>query len=444
MLQQLSSSTTKLTKSPRELFAEEIKRAMIRLTLSRKQGHLVFYQDYIRQHGIEALDNDTQFNYKRPSKIDSTLFDFVYDSFGNVEAFHYRLKSGVSASEAIEKLLSEGVTFVECKSTLILAHYIALLAMLKIQFGDKNGANYFDTLFGASDHDVPRYRRLLISNDGEIGGKFLMIPTQLVNPICYFLDFAEPVRAAKEKLDTDPKASIDMGVMGRRGLPLGSSCFLLNHERYRIRQTPFASMNALNAVKVAEHKTEGDLYFVFDLDGLWSEKKLKNVLLKAFNQEIDPVCHQLMLRYGMPIKTTATITCDDIPGFMFAGTIDIRLNVLSDLLTTKESAHIAAKLDQHLLAERQHAFAKLLELAQVNPSIKMKLEMAVVRHIKGQNPEFEELPEIPQLKQMVTQMKSIAGQLQAQNPMYAPPSQPAQASDSQNKFAHEKTCVSPN
>ncbi len=75
----------------------------------------------------------------------------------------YALKCKKSASQAIESLLQEGETFIECGVATNIAYYLNLLWAMQETHGKEKGNERFDAIFGSEAEITPENRRLVIS-----------------------------------------------------------------------------------------------------------------------------------------------------------------------------------------------------------------------------------------------------------------------------------------
>ncbi len=127
----------------------------------------------------------------------------------------WRLKPGVSASEAIKKWLA-GLTIAECLTTVQALQTDALRAAV----GDKR----FDELFGSKDGD-PEHGRLTIGPGYSTVRRF-MVPTD----------------AAKND---------EVGAIGRRPAKVGEHYYFYNHPKYLLKH-PGGAWQGENALYVGE------------------------------------------------------------------------------------------------------------------------------------------------------------------------------------------------
>lgn len=409
----------------RAFFVPHIANAMQKVSQSRKAGYLIFFQDYMIKNGVsKTLKEFPDVNFKRASLIDEQYFQPVVNFKGRIEHLHYRLKPGVSASDAIHYILNNGMGFIDCKSGLILAHYIAILEMLKTNLGESQGKHYFDTLFGTANHIIPTYRRLLISTDGDVGGDGLINDSNLVNPICYFLDFSERTKTLRKLFQDGRSDEVNWGSLGRRELPVGSSCCVLNHPGYPKKHSPFALGNAFNVVKIGEDSKNGDLYLGYEFTEPVTELELLKKLTEEFNKPLQKVQQELVAHYAEPQPTlSGKITVDDVRGVMIDGVADINLQALKEMFMIADPLLMAAKVDQHIMSERKIALEKLaLSIGNLSAASFARTETQLTSALKGksefmalsailqasirkENPEYQDLPHIPGLEPMLEQLR---------------------------------------
>lgn len=86
----------------------------------------------------------------------------------------YRLKSGFSASNALNELMTKYAMVVDCGLAQLLAYYLSILKVMQNIHGEMEGANRFDYFFGSERDDVPENRRLLLSPEGPMMGTHRM------------------------------------------------------------------------------------------------------------------------------------------------------------------------------------------------------------------------------------------------------------------------------
>lgn len=149
---QRSRSSQKKSRDP----LDYLKRAMSYIEESRQKGILI---------------SGPQFYEKNKEQINQALILKALKGFSTHPDFEqldwpersYRLKTNVSASSALTRLLKVGQTLIDCGAAIDIALYICLMQAFKAQYGIKEGKNRFDTLFGSSQTTTPKNRRLLIT-----------------------------------------------------------------------------------------------------------------------------------------------------------------------------------------------------------------------------------------------------------------------------------------
>jgi hypothetical protein len=146
---------------------------MKKIEASRDEGHLQYFQDYVRKYG----KTDMEKNLKDSSKNLQTWFMskeyfepvkyLPYWCTSNIEMeVTYRLKAKKNPIEALNNILTTGVSFVDCGSAITIAQYLTILDILKEYHGQKAGEEIFAKMFGELSSCPSSKGRMLISQYG--------------------------------------------------------------------------------------------------------------------------------------------------------------------------------------------------------------------------------------------------------------------------------------
>lgn len=93
---------------------------------------------------------------------DNPLFEMQKGTSG-LYTLIYRLRENTSAVLALESLLQgEHYMVIDCKLSIVICQWYALLLYLREQLGVARGNQRFDALFGGSNTLIPHYRRLIL------------------------------------------------------------------------------------------------------------------------------------------------------------------------------------------------------------------------------------------------------------------------------------------
>lgn len=302
-----------LSSDKKRQFAECLSAAMSQINESSENGPLVYFNKYIDRKMEEAgqqlvfgevnpealaiagkalVDLGEEFRIFLPSKIDTKQFEILLDEDGDPRAYCYRLKENISASDAIEHLVNEGLTFIECNTAVVLAYYLALLAFLKINRGDAKGKAYFDVLFGSSIEATPQNRRLLIRPflASEVSARRLLYND--INLMAYFLG------------NLSREDHHDAYTQGERGLPSGAMCGFQNAKDYQKWHSTIGSSNALNVVQTAVTDDGSECFQGFGCGGSESRESILQQLTEAINRPPSQLILYLFMMSGEETRKT--------------------------------------------------------------------------------------------------------------------------------------------
>lgn len=186
----------------------------------------------------------------------------------------FRLKKNQSASEALEKLLTSGKTYLDCGAAVTLAQYLAVKMAFEDKYGQKKGRERFDFFFGSKEKNIPTVQRLLFSAFGALsgtadyhnpGGKYNeLIP---FNPLSFIFEI--------KKIQNNSIKLSDMRI--------GSHVAFWGNKNYTSKH-PAGGCRLDNCI-VANHSagSKGLLYFTGGETPV-SEKQLTTKYVKVYNK----------------------------------------------------------------------------------------------------------------------------------------------------------------
>ncbi len=154
--------------------------AMNQVDAAKIAGHLIYPGKYVTK-------------YKGEPDMNSVLMGkTTHPSFEQLPQGQmlYRIKPGVSASEAIESLLTSHETVIECGVALAITYNLVVLHMMEKHHGRDAGKKRFDRLFGEKDKETPTHRRLVISVFSVVMGTqpYSHLDLMPVQPLSFFID----------------------------------------------------------------------------------------------------------------------------------------------------------------------------------------------------------------------------------------------------------------
>lgn len=413
-------------------FVEFLSEAITRMNQSRQNGHLCFFSESIENYmtdkkklttahitsksltdsdwesvaivGKAIVDLGYDFNPSLPSLVDTNLFEILKDDEDDPIGNSYRLKAHNSASQAIEKILNEGMTFSDCAAGTALADTIAILELLKKQYGEQGGIAYFDTLFGSAEVETPEERRLLISPYGRM--TFLEDPmNHKINPIGYF---------------RYEYKNNSFGKKGNRELPLGSVAYFLNNPDYTQNHSRAGTYMGINAICIKRSKTKKkkleEGFKVFGIDEILTEKNILEILKNKLAADPSQVALYLVImtkkekefkdylqRQGrrqadyIPQKMAQeslliipeNVTYEEVlkkypqwtkvPGFVSEAVSQLNEEHIVELSTLDVNV-IASKIDKYVAAESKEALRCVKEKADLDSEFKNRFLKAFTEH----------------------------------------------------------------
>lgn len=133
---------------------------------SKEQGHLLMPNSYPERYRNAPIYTRLQMNYGMTTHPAFEICE------GYVKC--YRLKSGYSASTALQELLNQYEMVVDCGLAQLLAYYLSILKTMQNREGEIAGAQRFDAFFGDKERAIPLHRRLVLSPEGPLMGSHRM------------------------------------------------------------------------------------------------------------------------------------------------------------------------------------------------------------------------------------------------------------------------------
>lgn len=157
-----------------------INEVMHSIELSHKNGHLLYPDEYLEQMSMSV-------SIEERNEIFCGFSN--HPGFEKLPAINFslKLKANVSASTAIQQLLTEYQTVVSCDFISVLTYYLCILKAMQSIHGELNGAKRFDLIYGSSEVKTPEWRLLYISAKGPLATQYPLQPlsyvfeTQIVN-----------------------------------------------------------------------------------------------------------------------------------------------------------------------------------------------------------------------------------------------------------------------
>lgn len=333
----------------KKLFVRCLTKAMFALNVSRHQGHLVFGTDYLNEHkekyGLAKTmaDHPKIFKDFILSRTNDQWFEPLFDEDGDPFNTSYRLQPNKSAFVALDALLNDGMTFVECRTGRQLAVYLAIKYFLIEVHGKEQAKLYFDALFGSDKIEVVGFNRLAIVPDGETGVQYLADLLKPALPISYFIKFSDLAT------NCTPDNLPQLGRENHRTYEPGSLVTFANHKNYSFKHSNWGDSGNFNAVFIGHNsKSNQDEYLVFGIPGAKSESQLIDKLWCAYNQRRDT-----LMDLGSNSKVEL---CEDffpkvdrsaIPGFRPDTLVQMNWEHVAELATLTPEK-MAQKLTQHM------------------------------------------------------------------------------------------------
>jgi hypothetical protein len=147
---------------------------------AKKKGHLLYPEKFVAKY------------QGKPEMKSALLGRTTHPFFEQLPQGQmlYRIKAGVSASDAIEGLLTSNETLIECGTALAIAYHLVVLRMMEKHHGCDAGRKRFDRFFGERDKETPEQRRLVISPFSVVMGTlpYSHLDVHPVQPLSFFID----------------------------------------------------------------------------------------------------------------------------------------------------------------------------------------------------------------------------------------------------------------
>jgi len=284
---------------------------MQEINKSRQQSHIIYLEDFLTkfnwndnfEKANEALQSiSADFDFRAPSLANEKYFDRIKDKHGYIP-LTYRLKPKVNASAALESMFSEGMTLLDCESSIQLARYLSILSLLQDKHGEKRGKEIFDKIFGHENIESPEYRRMLFSYVNPLTSLGYMNQEKWrhfpLHPLAYFL--------SKPGNPYGARSFSPLCNMNNRGLLPGDQISFQHAELYIRKHSILAPEYGLNALFCwHEQSLNQDQYTFFGATsnaGFYDEIAILEFLRQAFNNPVPDFIQYFMLhvnRYSSP------------------------------------------------------------------------------------------------------------------------------------------------
>jgi len=301
-------------------FRAYVLEAMDRIEAARRNGVLMYPEDYVKKHAEVALSpgETVLLSYGRTTHSD--LFE-QYAARRN-PLLVFRLKPMVSASEALDALLERGETVLDCGAVTGLAYQVAARMAFEARYGKEKGRLRFDYLWGSARFEVPKVQRLLVTNNGMMAGTehYRYAVDGNVNPLNPFSFFVGFAPLAMEAARARPRNLAPL----KRELKVGSLVNFVGHPEFYDKH-PASPEGGYNLV--VAHNGPGGLKFRFfgDEGQTWDEPRLAQRHVDVYNRPVDAVnalaqATMAGVEAGFPDR----ITPEDVPGLDLTGNVDLK------------------------------------------------------------------------------------------------------------------------
>lgn len=308
--------------------------------------------DLLKQHLIQSMEEiqafyKTRFHYPSyddPNTSHALNIDSPYfEKKGNGDGFI--IKEGISASNAIKSLFSDGEHTLDCASTTLLAQYEAIRRTLTAKMGEEEGNKSFDLLFGSDADKTPDKRRLFISKHLAQGAhpdfRKNIQSTDHVNPLLAFIDYTEMAKVTG--LDNNAVEVL---------MKPGEQLYITGHPNYP-QKHPFGSSPGWNVIKV-----DNNQYIGFGLSNKpISKDEVKQLLLENYNKPQNASTLQSS-SYNPSLKDDQG-TIDDIVGLQSTSAIQFEPEKLDSYI--QNPMQFIDDLDQFIDATQEKLMSDILQ-----------------------------------------------------------------------------------
>ncbi len=333
--------------------------AMDLLEEANQKGHVVYPKGPQQNPSLS-------FQQKRRLHSGMTTHTDLFEQYSaysanSVMPMAFRLKPGISASQALYSLINSGQTLIDCGTGLVVAYELALLLSFEAKFGIEQGRYRFDLLFGSAIDPTPAVQRLLIARSGVLSGlppDYLRDAkgTPLIfNPLAYFFELSPitdiAVRFEHHAVDHQTrenarKLGIGGGITREKmieRLPLGSLIYFQGDPAY-LRKYPAGYDSGYNGVVVG-FSSEDPLLRVFG-EGFapLCPKQLTKMHVLRYSEPSDPFNLEMLARLqekSPVMPAPAKLEPRNVPGLVLSSNIALSVARYQALL---KLSHIDALL----------------------------------------------------------------------------------------------------
>ena len=333
-----SSSSSSSYPSAVQDFRTYVIRAMDRIEAARRGGFVLYPADYLQKHGDRRFDDHESMMLCYGLTSHSGLFEQYHNETNPLLTF--RLKPRVSASAALDTLLTSGETVLDCSSVSGLAYMLAARMSFEARHGEARGRLRFDCLWGSAHVEVPTVQRLLITNNSMVAGTEGYLEAvdgniNPLNPFAFFVQFSSLAETAAHAGTLSGKRERSMKAQVKPGSMLG----FFGHPRY-LDKHPSGSEGSYSTIVAGADDGHLVLRFFGDEGRAMAEKDLVQRHVAAYNLDGDGAVNALAkasmkdVESGFPDRVDAK----GVPGISLASHMDLVearwLRVLDEPLST--------------------------------------------------------------------------------------------------------------
>lgn len=301
-------------------FSEHLIQAIERVEAAHAASHLLYASEYCHKHPDLTLNDKTMTSFGLTTHTNL----FLQYSSSNNPLMSFRLKPHVSASKAIQTMLTSGETVVDCGSALVIVYLLATLIAFEAYHGKEQGQGRFDLVFGSDKIEVPAAQRLLITNNGVASGtaeseliqtNLYEMPREALNVMSYYFGFTHIAKfenqyKGREILKTFPlREGSLLGVHG-------SEDYFAKH--------PVGEQGSYNGIYRGIQDNQILLYVFGHGKTPLKENEIVDRIITAYNKDADELnLYARTKMFSLTGSFKSKIQKKDIHGLMLAGNIDI-------------------------------------------------------------------------------------------------------------------------
>lgn len=334
---------------PKKSFAKYCEQALDKVEDAHANGNLLYSAEYKQKNAI--TDPLARLLVEHGLTSHSSLLEqYPCNNGKKNNMMVFRLKAKVSASYALNKILTSGETVIDCGTGLLIAHIYACLLALEDKYGAVAGRARFDWLFGSEGHETPIVQRLVISNSTVLGGtkKYLRDPNGNIlplNPFAFLFDFSEIAN------EVDPSADAKLNVNYIQKCSIGSIVTVVGNSNYNSKHPSGIDCNFNSIYFGCDSMGEPNLRVFGKGKKCYTESDLKKKLVECYNMpqtEDDKYFLGLYKLYGIKQPSySEKIAFEDVAGLMVGTNIDLKHEVW-DLFINGSSNEVMHKLREFI------------------------------------------------------------------------------------------------